>query len=173
MGDPAIEEAKEEESEQRDIEEGESLAAPEEEEEKGEIVSEEDVFPFDPEFLKDAPPEVRRAMIQMSSAMIRMGGPVSNPLAAAVARVLDADHLTSLIESMDRSAELEVTNAQRTRWTVLLCLIIVLVFAGFALWLLKDSNPDLLKDLVAIIASLVGGLGAGYGIKTWAERKRQ
>lgn len=141
-------------------------------EEKGEIVPGKDFLPFDPELLEGAPPEVRRS-IQMVFSMLRMGSPALNPMATAVAKVLDGDHLTHLIKSMDRSAELELSSAQQARWTNLLYLIVVLVFAGFALWLLKDSNPDLLRDLIAIVASLAGGLGAGYGIKAWAEQKRR
>jgi hypothetical protein len=171
--DPATEGVeKEERSEERDIEEQKPLAVPEEMEEKGKIVPENDILPFDPELLEGAPAEVRRS-IQMAFSMLRMGGPSLNPLATAVARVLDGDHLTNLIESMDRSAELELRSTQQARWTNLLYLIVVLVFAGFALWLLKDSNPDLLRDLIAIVASLAGGLGAGYGIKAWAEQKRR
>jgi hypothetical protein len=166
-GDPAIEESEEEGFEERDIEEQESLAAREEMEEKGEIVPGKDIFPFDPELLEGAPPEVKRS-IQLAFSMMRMGGPALNPLATAVAKVLDGDHLTDLIKSMDRSAELELSSAQQARWTNLLYLIAVLVFAGFALWLLKDSNPDLLRDLIAIVASLAGGLGAGYGITAFS-----
>lgn len=171
-GDPAIEQAEEEGSEERDIEEQKSLAAPEQMGEKGEIVPEKDFLPFDPELLEGAAPEVKRS-IQMAFSMMRMGGPALNPLATAVAKVLDGDHLTNIIKSMDRSAELELSSSQQARWTNLLYLIVVLVFAGFALWLLKDSNPDLLRDLIAIVASLAGGLGAGYGIKAWAEQKRR
>ena len=100
-GDPAVEEAKEQESEERDIEEERPLAAPEEGE-KGEIVREEDILPFDPKLLEDAPPEVRQ-LIKMSSAMIRMGGPSFNPLAAAVAKTLDGDHLAAVIGSEYRT----------------------------------------------------------------------
>ena len=171
-GDPAIEEAKEE-SEEKDIKKEKSLAAPEEEGEEGEIVLEEDILPFDPKFLEEAPPKVKRAIIEMSFQMMRMGGPAFNPLAAAVAKVLDGDHLTAVIKSVDRSTELEHSSAQQARWTNLLCLIVVLIFAGFAVWLLKDSNPDLLKDLFALVVALAGGLGAGYGIKTWQEQKRR
>jgi len=150
-----------------------TLAAPEEMGEKGETVPEKDFLPFDPELLEGAPPEVMKRSIQMAFSMMRMGAPALNPLATAVAKVLDGDHLTNIIKSMDRSANLELVSAQQARWTNLLYLIVVLVFAGFALWLLKDSNPDLLRDLIAIVASLAGGLGAGYGIKAWAEQKRR
>jgi hypothetical protein len=171
-GDPAIEKAKEEGPEESDIGEQKPLAASEEIEKKGEIVPDKDFLPFDPELLEGTPAEVKRS-IQMVFSMLRMGSPALNPLATAVAKVLDGDHLTNLIKSMDRSAELELRSAQQARWTNLVYLIVVLVFAGFALWLLKDSNPDLLRDLIAIVASLAGGLGAGYGIKAWAEQKRQ
>lgn len=95
--------------------------------EKGEIVPEKDFLPFDPELLEGAAPEVKRS-IQMAFSMMRMGGPALNPLATAVAKVLDGDHLTNIIKSMDRSAELELSSAQQARWTNLLYLIVVLVF---------------------------------------------
>ena len=171
-GDPAIEKAKEE-SEERDIEEEKSLAAPEEEGEEGEIVRDEDILLFDPKLLEEAPPKVKRAIIEMSFQMMRMGGPAYNPVAAAVAKVLDGEHLTGLIKSVDRSTELEHSNAQQARRTNLLCLIAVLVFAGFALWLLKDSSPDLLKDLIAIAATAAGGVGAGVGYMAWRQQQRR
>lgn len=171
-GDPAIEEAKEE-SEEKDIEEEKSLAAPEEEGEEGEIVREEDILPFDPKLLEKAPPKVKQAFVEMSVEMMRMGGPAHNPLAAAVAKVLDGDHLIALIGSIDRSTELEHSSARQARWTNLLCLTAVLVFAGFAVWLLKDSDPDLLKYLFAAVVTLVGGAGVGYGYKAWRDEQRR
>ena len=118
------------------------------------------------------PPEVRR-VIQIVFSMLRFGGSISNPMAAAVAKVLDGDHLTDLIKSMDRCTEMELTSAKEARQTNLQYLVVVLLFAAFALWVLKDSNPELLKDLVTIVATLAGGLGAGYGIKTWIEERRR
>ena len=170
-GDPAVEEAKEQESEERDIEEERPLAAPEEGE-KGEIVREEDILPFDPKLLEDAPPEVRQ-LIKMSSAMIRMGGPSFNPLVAAVAKTLDGDHLAAVIKSMDRSTELEHDSVRRAHLMNLLCLIALLIFAGFALWLLKDSDPDLLKYLFGAVVTLAGGAGVGYGYKAWRDEQRR
>jgi len=113
-GDRAIEEAEEEGSEERDIEEQESLAAPEGMGEKGETVPEKGFLPFDPELLEGAVPEVKRS-IQMAFSMMRMGGPALNRLATAVAKVLDGDHLTNIVKSMDRSAELELSSAQQAR----------------------------------------------------------
>ena len=170
--DPAIEEAKEGGSEGRETEERKPLDAPEKVEERGEIVSEDDTLPFAPELLEGAPPEVKRAF-EMFISMTRMAGPAPNPMATAIAKVLDGNHLTDLIQSMGRGEELELSSVQRARWTNLLYLVVVLVFAGFAMWLLRDSNPDLLKDLIAIVASLAGGLGAGYGIKAWTEQRRR
>jgi hypothetical protein len=139
--------------EKKSVEEEKDLVATEEEKEekKSEILSEEDILPFAPELLEGAPPELRRA-IQMSSSMMRMVGPAPSPLMSAIGKVLTSEHLTTVIESAKRSEELGYSNAQRVRWTNLLYLIVVLIFAGFALWILKDSNPDLLERLVTELA---------------------
>lgn len=165
--------AKEAEDEKKNTEEEESLVTTEEEKEekKGEILSEEDIFPFAPELLEGAPPQLRRA-IQMGFSMMRSVGPAPSPLVSAIGKVLTSEHLTTVIESAKRSEELGYSNAQRVRWTNLLYLIVVLIFAGFALWILKDSNPDLLERLVVIAATLAGGLGAGYGISKTRQARR-
>jgi len=170
-GDPEIEGTHEADAEEMDVVEQPLLAAPDGKDSDNTDIDTE-VLPFSPEFLEGAPPELKRAM-QMFFSMSKTSVRASNPLAAAVAKVLSSDHLASLIGLMERSEERELCNAQRVRWANLLYLIVVLIFAGFAVWLLEDSNPDLLKDLITIAATLAGGLGAGYGIKTWAERKQQ
>jgi hypothetical protein len=170
-GDLVIEEAKEE-SEEKDSEEEKHLAAPKEVEENGEIVPEEDILPFAPELLEAATPEVKRAT-QIAFSMMRFGGAITNPMAAAIAKVLDRDHVTDLIQLMDRGTEMELSSAREARRTNLLYLIVVLIFAAFALWILRDSNPELLRSLVNTVATLAGGLGAGYGIKAWIDERRQ
>jgi hypothetical protein len=156
-------------TEQGTKEEGEKEAATIHEEEERTLVPEEDVFPFDPGLLKDAPPEVRRAF-QMSFAMMR-GGPTPSPLPAAIAEAINSDHLDHILTSIDEDAKLGYDAARHTRWINLICLAAILIFAGFVVWLLKDSNPELLKDLIAIVATLVGGAGIGFGVKTWREQR--
>ena len=80
-------------------------------------------------------------------------------------------NLTAVIQLMDKSEGLEYEHASQARWTNLLILVIVLIFCGFALWLLGASHPDLLMEIVSAAALIVGGLGAGIGYTTWRAQK--
>ena len=169
--DPETEEPGEAEPIEGDTEEEKSPAIPETVKGEGEIVSEDDL-PFPAEFLEGAPPSVIQ-FLRSTFSMRSMSGPVFNPLSAAIAKVLDAEHLTLFMQSMDRNTELEARSAYRARWVSLAYLGAVLVFAGFLVWLLKDSNPDLLKDVITLVSILAGGLGAGYGVKVHMDQKKQ
>lgn len=148
-----------------------ALVGSEQQEECAEDIPDEEIFPFDPELLDDASPGVKKAIIQMTSASMRMGGPIADPLARAIARVIDSTHVSALIESMDRNAKEELADTQHARWVYLVYVAVAMLFAGFVLWLLSDSNPELLKDLIAILAGFAGGLGAGFGIGTRRRRR--
>lgn len=133
--------------------------------------SEDLVLPLDPEFLKDAPPEFRKVMAMFSQ--MQMSGPRGNPLTSAIAKHLNSDHLTAVIQLMDKSEDLEYEHAKQARWTNLLILVIVLIFSGFALWYLGVSNPDLLIVIVNAAVLIAGGLGAGFGYSTWRAQKNK
>lgn len=172
-GDPQMEEAKER-SNATDGEEEESLAVQKEMQEPDATVQEESTLPFDPDLLKGFPPEVKQRVTKMMGIEMRgMSGPVPNPLMEAIAKVMDGGHLTTLIESMDRTAKLEFESAKHLRWICLIVLCVLLAFSAVAIWLLKDSNPDLLKELITIAATLAGGLGMGLGVKTWWDQRQQ
>ena len=106
----------------------------------------------------------------MTFSMMK-GGPTLSPLPTAIAKILNSDHLDHMLTSIDEDTKLGYEAARQTRWANLICLTVILIFAGFVVWLLKDSNPELLKDLIAIVATLLGGAGIGFGVKTWRERR--
>ena len=127
------------------------------------------VLPFDPEMLEGATPEVKTSLRMFFSKM-RIYGPRPRPIESAIEKNLNSDHVTSLIEERRLKTELDGKATTLARWTNLLILIVVLVFAGFALWLLGDSNPELVSDLLTHVIALAGGLGAGYGYKAWRDQ---
>ena len=169
--DPETEEPGEAEPIEGDTEEEKSPAIPETVKGEGEIVSEDDL-PFPAEFLEGAPPSVIQ-FLRSTFSMRSMSGPVFNPLSAAIAKVLDAEHLTLFMQSMDRNTELEARSAYRARWVHLAYVSVVLVFAGVVVYMLKDSNPDLLTDLITRVIGIAGGLGTGFGVGVYIIQRKQ
>ena len=83
-----------------------------ESEDKDDSDAEDLVLPFDPEILEGAPPEVKQSLrLWFSQMQMQMSAPRSNPLISAIAEHLNAEHLSSVINAMEKTETLESKSA--------------------------------------------------------------
>jgi hypothetical protein len=121
------------------------------------------------EVLKGAPPEVRKAIIQMAS--FRSSGPIyqSHPLFQKfnhghIDKLLDYGH-----KDDENSFELEKSSKKYTLTYV--CLAIGLLI--FLVVYLANDNKELLTDILKILVVFAGGFGSGFGFKSYLDKKRK
>jgi hypothetical protein len=120
----------------------------------------------DSELPSDMPKPVRRVITQFMGEM-RRSGPASSPLVEK----LTSEHIDQLIEITNEDSRLEYRDAQqRRKYSVAYFLIGSALFVFLVIYL-SGSNPDLLEALIGYLIAFLGGLGGGYGIKSWRDRR--
>lgn len=120
----------------------------------------------DSELPSDMPKPVRRVITQFMGEM-RRSGPVASPLMEK----LTSEHIDQLIELTNEDSKLEYRDAQqRRKYSIVYSLIGSALFVFLVIYL-SSSNPDLLEALIGYLIAFLGGLGGGYGIKSWRDRR--
>lgn len=121
---------------------------------------------IEPELLKDLPPEAKK-VLEVGMSMHRFG-PMPNPLAEKI----NEKHIDKILEIAEKDDERSFKDAGETRKFTL---IYVLVFAAlfiFSTVFLVGSDKELYKEVIKLFAVFLGGLGSGFGIKSYMDRSK-
>jgi hypothetical protein len=116
--------------------------------------------------VKSAPAPVRHMMLEMTR--LQGAGPLPHP----IFEKFTPQHIDKFL---DYSHEDEVHAhdlASSNRWFHLTYIVLALAFLGFLIIYLAPSHKDLLIDILRLLIALAGGFGAGFGVKTWLERRK-
>lgn len=125
-----------------------------------------DIGPLEPELLKGLPPEAKK-VLEIGMSMQRFG-PMPNPLAEKI----NGKHIDKILDIAEKDEERSFKDAGESRKFTL---IYVLVFAAlfvFATVFLVGSDKDLYKEVIKLFAVFFGGLGSGFGIKSYMDRNK-
>ena len=126
----------------------------------------DDISTVEPELLKSLPPEAKK-VLEIGMSMHKFG-PIPNPLAEKI----NEKHINKILDIAEKDEERSFKNAGETRKFTL---IYVLVFAAifvFSTVFLVGSDKDLYKEVIKLFAVFLGGLGSGFGIKSYMDRNK-
>lgn len=118
------------------------------------------------ELLKDLPPEAKK-VLEIGMSMHRFG-PMPNPIAAKITE----KHIDKILSLAEKDDEHSFKDAGEIRKFTL---IYVLIFSGlfvFSTIFLVGSDKELYKEVIKLFAVFFGGLGSGFGIKSYIDRKK-
>jgi hypothetical protein len=118
---------------------------------------------LDPE--NEIPAPAKRVFMSMmrSSSPPAVGHPVLEKLTE--------DHIHKIIDYSQRDEERAYNLRSSNRWFYL---VFVILGLGTFLYLIKTllpANKDLLVDIIKMFIAFLGGLGSGYGLKTYIDKK--
>ena len=120
----------------------------------------------DPELLKNLPPEAKK-VLEIGMSMHRFG-PMPNPLTEKI----NEKHIDKIIDIAEKDDERSFKDAGEARKFTL---IYVLVFAAlfvFSTVFLVGSDKALYKEAIKLFAIFLGGLGSGFGIRSYIDRNK-
>ncbi len=121
---------------------------------------------IEPELLEDLRPEVKKVM-EIGMSMQRFG-PGPNPIAEKI----DGKHIHKILEIAAKDDERSFEDSKESRKFTLIYLLVFAVLFIFTTVFLVGSDKDLYKEIIKLFSVFLGGLGGGFGIKSYMDRSK-
>ncbi|MCD4692692.1 MAG: hypothetical protein K8R79_07255 [Calditrichales bacterium] len=125
----------------------------------------EDIIEAD--VLDKLPEEVKR-VVQIGMSMQRTSMPVYPQLLSK----LNEGHITKILDLSEKDDDRVFKDIQSSRKFTLTYVIIFIALFVFITLFLVGKNPALYQDILKVIVVFAGGLGSGYGLKTYLEKRK-
>ena len=126
----------------------------------------DDIANVEPKSLKSLPPEAKK-VLEMGMSMHRFG-PMPNPLAEKI----NEKHIDKILELAEKDEERSFKDAGETRKFTLMYVLVFAAIFVFSTVFLVGSDKDLYKEVIKLFAVFLGGLGSGFGIKSYIDRNK-
>ncbi|TAG92818.1 MAG: hypothetical protein EAZ09_16095 [Oscillatoriales cyanobacterium] len=118
--------------------------------------------------LENLPPEVKRFM-QATLSMQR----ISTPLVSPILEKVNENHISKILEIAEKEDERLFADTQSARKYTLINTILILGFFGFLTVFLVNKDIAVYQEILKIIIIFGGGLGSGFGLKGYLDRKNK
>ncbi len=117
----------------------------------------------------DMPPEMKR-MISMGMMQTSHQGGISR--SHPLFEKFTEDHVDKYLDYVQRDDDNEYNLRSSNRWFSLLYTLIGVTFFGFLIVYLLPKDKVLLNDILKLLITFAGGVGSGYGLKSYIERRK-
>jgi len=98
-------------------------------------------------------------------------GNISDPMLSPLASKITGEHIHKMLEIDEKSDEREFENIRHARkYQLFYILLAVLLFVFLSVFLV-EKDKELFKETIKLFIAFVGGLGAGFGIKSHLDKK--
>jgi hypothetical protein len=134
--------------------------------EKEKTSEKNDVDHLEPELLKALPPEAKK-VLEIGMSMHRFG-PLPNPLAEKI----NEKHIDKILEIAEKDDERSFKDAGESRKFTLIYILVFSALFVFSTIFLVGSDKELYKEVIKLFAVFLGGLGSGFGIKSYMDRTK-
>ncbi|MDI6728064.1 MAG: hypothetical protein QMD44_03940 [Thermodesulfovibrionales bacterium] len=122
---------------------------------------------IEPEFLKKLPPEAKK-VVEVGMMSMHRFGPMPHPFAEKI----NEKHIDKILELAEKDDERTFKDIGQSRKFTLVYLIIFACLFIFTTIFLVGSDKELYKEIIKLFAVFLGGLGSGFGIKSYMERNK-
>lgn len=116
----------------------------------------------DPEILENLPPELKRVM-EVGFSMQKFSGPVASPLLEKI----NEKHIDKILDLSEKEDDRQYKDSQSNKIIFISCFVIVILLFVFLTIHLAQSNSELYMEILKLSIAFVGGLGGGFGIKSY------
>ncbi len=120
------------------------------------------------DFPKDMPPEIRKTMQRAMMVTSSRGGAGHHP----IFKKFTEGHVDKYLDYIQRDDDNEFSLKKSNRWFHLFYTALALCFFSFLIVYLLPKDRTLLNDLLKLLVAFSGGIGSGYGLKTFVDRKK-
>nr|VFK32369.1 MAG: hypothetical protein BECKMB1821I_GA0114274_103229 [Candidatus Kentron sp. MB]VFK75855.1 MAG: hypothetical protein BECKMB1821H_GA0114242_103329 [Candidatus Kentron sp. MB] len=136
--------------------------------ESGKDVSPEREISENSELLNGLPSDARKSFEIGMMSMHRFG-PMPNPLAEK----LNEKHIDKILELSAKSEEQSFKGRAQSRWFTLIYALLLAALFTFVTIFLVQADKDLYKEALKLFTVFIGGLGGGFGIKSYLDRNKE
>ncbi|MBD1920520.1 hypothetical protein H6F77_05385 [Microcoleus sp. FACHB-831] len=116
--------------------------------------------------LENLPPEVKRVM-QATLSMQRISTPFGSPLQDKI----NEGHISKILDIVEKDDERTFADAQAARKYTLINTVIILIFFGLLTVFLVNKDVEVYRELLKLTVAFAGGLGSGFGLKGYLDKK--
>jgi hypothetical protein len=116
--------------------------------------------------LENLPPEVKR-VVQATLSMQR----ISMPLTSNYQDKINEEHISKILDIVAKDDERTFADTQSARKYTLINTIIVLIFFGFLTVFLVNKDVEIYREVLKLSIAFAGGLGSGFGLKGYLDKK--
>ena len=121
-----------------------------------------------PEFLENVPEEIKK-MIEIGFSMQRFSGPLPPQFLSK----LNEEHISKILDLSERDDQRTFQDTQSARKYTLVYIIIAAALFVFATIFLVNKDSELYKEVLKFLIIFAGGVGSGYGLRQFVERKKE
>ncbi len=119
------------------------------------------------EVLEGLPEEVKR-VVQIGWSMQRSSGPLPPQFLSK----LNEKHIDKILDLSEKDDDRTFKDIQSSKKYMLTYVLIFSALFVFLTLFLVNENIDLYKEILKLLVVFAGGLGSGYGLKTYMERRK-
>ena len=135
---------------------------------KKDSISKTDTSPVGAELLKTLTPEAKEKIHGFGMSMHRFG-PMPNPLTEKI----NEQHIDKILEIAEKDEDRSFKNAGENRkFTLIYVLVFAALFVFSTIFLIVSGNKELYSEAVKLFVAFFGGLGGGFGIKSYMDRNK-
>lgn len=114
-------------------------------------------------FSSDIPAEFQQMMMATFQGTTRPNNPLLEKMTEA--------HVDKYLDYLQRDDDFEHKYKASNRWFYLVYVVIAVIVLGALVIFLLPKDRDLLNDIIQIIVAFAGGVGSGFGIKSWQDNR--
>lgn len=120
----------------------------------------------DVELLNELPPEMRKEIKGFLSL-----SQISGSLRSKPPYKLNDGHIDKILEISEKDDERRFQDVQQSRRYVLFYILLGISLFVFLTLFLVGKDTELFKEIIKLFISFVGGIGLGYGFKSYLDKK--
>ncbi|MDW7774945.1 MAG: hypothetical protein SCH39_01245 [Methanosarcinales archaeon] len=118
------------------------------------------------EILENLPPEIKKVM-EVGFSMQKFSGPLASPLLEKI----NEKHIDKILDLSEKEDERQYKDSRSSKIIFISCFVIVILLFVFLTMYLAQSNSELYMEILKLSVAFVGGLGGGFGIKSYIGSK--
>ncbi len=118
------------------------------------------------EILNSLPPEAKK-VLEFGMSMQRIG-PMPNPIAEKITET----HISKILDIAENDDKMSFEDSKESRKYTLIYVVIFSLLFVFATVYLVAADKELYKEFIRLFAAFLGGLGSGFGLKSYIDRKK-
>lgn len=120
----------------------------------------------DPELLNKLSPEARK-VVEVGMMSMQRFGPMPNP----IAEKLTPNHIDKILNIAEKDDERSYKDTGQSRKYTLIYILIFAALFIFTTIFLVGSDKELYKETMKLFSVFLGGLGSGFGIRSYMDKK--